>query len=68
MAGRQKATFQKRQKEAKRREKQRLKMERRAAKRQERAQSRTLETPITPEVYHDQPPEPEAAFPGPETE
>ncbi len=38
MAGRQRATFQKRQKEVKRLEKQRMKAEKRAARRQEKAQ------------------------------
>jgi hypothetical protein len=40
MAGRQRATFQKRQREVKRLEKQRAKMEKRMAKRQEQARSR----------------------------
>ena len=38
MAGRQRTTFQKRQKEVKRREKQRIKAEKRAARRLERSQ------------------------------
>jgi hypothetical protein len=38
MAGRQRATFQKRQKEVKRLEKQRMKAEKRVARRQEKAQ------------------------------
>jgi hypothetical protein len=42
MAARQRATFQKRQKEAKRLEKQRLKAEKRAARRLEKAHSRKL--------------------------
>lgn len=44
MAGRQRSTFQKRQKEAKRLEKQRLKREKRAARRVEEAQKRTPAT------------------------
>ena len=40
MAGRQRATFQKRQKEVKRLEKQRRKQEKRTARREERAQKR----------------------------
>ena len=40
MAGRQRTTFQKRQKEVKRLEKQKMKAEKRAARRQERAQGR----------------------------
>jgi len=40
MGGRQRATFQKRQKEAKRLEKQRMKAEKRAAKRLEKSRSR----------------------------
>lgn len=42
MAGRQRATFQKRQKEVKRLEKQRLKAEKRAARRLEKAQDAAL--------------------------
>ncbi|MBI1940571.1 MAG: hypothetical protein HYS33_03580 [Acidobacteria bacterium] len=44
MAGRQRSTFQKRQKEAKRLEKQRLKREKRAARRLEEAQKRSPAT------------------------
>jgi hypothetical protein len=53
MAGRQKGTFQKRQKEAKRLEKQRLKAEKRAARRLEK--TRNLEVPAS----ENQPPVPE---------
>jgi hypothetical protein len=42
MAGRQRATFQKRQKEVKRLEKQRAKLEKRAARKMEKAQRATL--------------------------
>lgn len=42
MAGRQRATFQKRQKEVKRLEKQRMKAEKRAARRQMKAQRRAV--------------------------
>jgi hypothetical protein len=44
MAGRQRTTFQKRQKEAKRREKQKMKAEKRSARRQEKAQSKLAST------------------------
>ncbi len=62
MAGRQKGTFQKRQKEAKRQEKQRLKAEKRAARRQEKA--RNLDAPALEELeafeaLEDTPPAPE---------
>ena len=54
MAGRQRSTFQKRQKEVKRLEKQKMKAEKRAARRQERAQTRAPETseilPLAPEL------------------
>ena len=58
MAGRQRTTFQKRQREVKRLEKQRMKAEKRAARRQERSQSRatTLEiSPPLPELNLDRP-------------
>jgi hypothetical protein len=59
MAGRQRTTFQKRQKEVKRLEKQRMKAEKRAARRQERAAGRTVpasETaPLVPELNPQQP-------------
>jgi hypothetical protein len=42
MAGRQRATFQKRQKEVKRLEKRRMKDEKRAARRQEKAERRAV--------------------------
>jgi hypothetical protein len=45
MAGRQRATFQKRQKEIKRLEKQREKAAKRAARRQEKAQRDAYESP-----------------------
>jgi hypothetical protein len=48
MAGRQRATFQKRQREVKRLEKQRAKMEKRMAKRQEQARSRLQ---LDPEMH-----------------
>lgn len=48
MAGRQRATFQKRQKEVKRLEKQRMKAEKRAARRQEKAQRNELGAPPPP--------------------
>jgi len=44
MAGRQRTTFQKRQKEVKRLEKQKMKAEKRTARRQERAQNRARGT------------------------
>lgn len=51
MAGRQRTTFQKRQKEAKRLEKQRMKAEKRAARRLERAQNRAAaDSEISPPV------------------
>jgi len=53
MAGRQRATFQKRQREAKRLEKQRLKAEMRAARRLEKGRNAAL---AAPEI---QPPVPE---------
>ena len=49
MAGRQRATFQKRQKEAKRLEKQRMKAEKRAAKRAVKTQDGALDIPEAPE-------------------
>lgn len=58
MAGRQRTTFQKRQKEVKRLEKQRMKAEKRMAKRLERAQSRAAASeipPPVPELNPDQP-------------
>jgi len=45
MAGRQRTTFQKRQREAKRLEKQRMKAEKRQARRLEKARSRALTQP-----------------------
>lgn len=51
MAGRQRATFKKRQREAKRVEKQRLKAEKRASRRLEKPQDlqpATFETPLPP--------------------
>ncbi len=45
MAGRQRATFQKRQKEVKRLEKQRMKLEKRAARRLEKARNRAEAPP-----------------------
>jgi hypothetical protein len=54
MAGRQRTTFQKRQKEAKRLEKQRAKAEKRAARRAEKAQHRARQeagfAPFGPEI------------------
>ena len=51
MAGRQRATFQKRQKEIKRLEKQKMKAEKRAARKLEKAQIRDLEPqPHPPEI------------------
>lgn len=50
MAGRQRATFQKRQREVKRLEKQRLKAEIRAARRLEQAQNRALAASRTREA------------------
>jgi len=47
MAGRQRATFQKRQKEARRLEKARMKAEKRAAKRAAKSLGRTFETAKT---------------------
>ncbi|MBZ5546269.1 MAG: hypothetical protein LAO07_21830 [Acidobacteriia bacterium] len=58
MAGRQRPTFQKRQKEVKRLEKQKMKAEKRNARRQERAEIRAAnpETPPpVPELNSDQP-------------
>ena len=52
MAGRQRATFKKRQREAKRVEKQRLKAEKRASRRLEKPQdfqTPTFETPLPPD-------------------
>ena len=49
MGGRQRATFQKRQKEAKRLEKQRMKAEKRAARRLEKSQSGAPATSEAPE-------------------
>jgi hypothetical protein len=51
MAGRQRATFKKRQREAKRVEKQRMKAEKRASRRLEKPQDNqpaTFETPLPP--------------------
>lgn len=50
MAGRQRTTFQKRQKEAKRMEKQRMKAQKRAARRQEKAEKRAAGVDIAPPV------------------
>ena len=50
MAGRQRTTFQKRQKEVKRLEKQRMKAEKRAARRQEKAQRRAVVSGDFPQV------------------
>ncbi len=55
MAGRQRATFQKRQKEVKRLEKQRLKAEKRAARKLEKAQTRAEMAPQTHQPLPDQP-------------
>jgi hypothetical protein len=54
MAGRQRVTFQKRQREAKRLEKQRLKAEKRTARRLEQAQNRApaaseIQQPVSPQ-------------------
>jgi hypothetical protein len=54
MAGRQRATFQKRQKEIKRLEKQREKAAKRAARRQEKAQRHAYESPAPPPESPDQ--------------
>ncbi len=54
MAGRQRATFQKRQKEIKRLEKQREKAAKRAARRQEKAQRQAYESPAPPPEFPDQ--------------
>jgi hypothetical protein len=48
MAGRQRTTFQKRQREVKRLEKQRMKAEKRTARRQEKAQKRAAATETSP--------------------
>ena len=56
MAGRQRTTFQKRQREAKRLEKQRMKAEKRTSRRLEKAKNRTLAEPGMP------PPAPEPAL------
>jgi hypothetical protein len=48
MAGRQRTTFQKRQREVKRLEKQKMKAEKRTARRQERAQKRAPAAEIPP--------------------
>lgn len=48
MAGRQRTTFQKRQREAKRLEKQRMKAEKRAARRLEKARNRPAAEPEMP--------------------
>ncbi len=50
MAGRQRTTFQKRQKEVKRLEKQKMKADKRATRRLERSQNRPLEAPGIPEI------------------
>ncbi len=50
MAGRQRTTFKKRQKEVKRLEKARMKAEKRTARRMERAQSRAAASEIPPPV------------------
>ena len=50
MAGRQRTTFQKRQKEVKRMEKQRMKAEKRAARRQEKAEKRAAGVETAPPV------------------
>jgi hypothetical protein len=59
MAGRQRTTFQKRQKEAKRREKARQKAEKRAARRAEKAENRARQDagfpPPAPEFETDRP-------------
>jgi hypothetical protein len=55
MAGRQRATFQKRQKEVKRLEKQRAKAEKRAARRQEKAQKGEFTPSQLPPDFIDQP-------------
>ncbi len=50
MAGRQRTTFQKRQKEVKRLQKARMKAEKRAARREEKAQKRAAGVDIAPPV------------------
>jgi hypothetical protein len=50
MAGRQRTTFQKRQKEVKRLEKQKMKADKRATRRLERSQNRAPEEPGTLEI------------------
>jgi hypothetical protein len=55
MAGRQRATFQKRQKEVKRLEKQRAKAEKRAARKMEKAQRNELGPSQPSTHYTDQP-------------
>ena len=55
MAGRQRATFQKRQKEVKRLEKQRMKAEKRAARRLEKARNRPGPAPET-DAFQTEPP------------
>jgi len=55
MAGRQRATFQKRQKEVKRLEKQRIKAEKRAARKLEKARNRAEMPPETLPPGPDQP-------------
>ena len=58
MAGRQRPTFQKRQKEVKRLEKQKMKAEKRNARRQERAEIRAANSetpPPVPELNSNQP-------------
>lgn len=55
MAGRQRATFQKRQREVKRLEKQRLKAEKRAARKMEKALNRTEVMPDTQQSLPAQP-------------
>jgi hypothetical protein len=55
MPGRQRATFQKRQKEIKRLEKQREKAAKRAARRQEKAQRHAFDQPTPPpEAFEEQ--------------
>jgi len=59
MAGRQRTTFQKRQKEVKRLEKQRMKAEKRLARRQERAENRAATaSEISPPVAEPNPNQP----------
>lgn len=54
MAGRQRATFQKRQKEVKRLEKQRTKLEKRAARKMDKAQRAPQESPDFAPIPEDQ--------------